>query len=388
MRAFTFLHRSAPTARRPRLGLETLEARDVPATQLYATGAGAGTPPQVVVRDATNTVVAQFMAFDPRFTGGVHVATGDVNGDGVTDVIVGAGPGGGPHVKVFDGAALLTGQPVELFSFFAYDAAFQGGVFVAGGDVNGDHHADIITGACPGGGPHVKAISGADGSELMSFFAYAPNVPFGVSVAADDMGGDNGGTPGGIGTAEIVTGAGPGGGPHVKVFDYEPTFAASHALTLASFYAFEESFRGGVNVATGFTTDNRDSSNFRYADIIAGRGPGGLPEVRVFRLLDAPNLPNGLPEFFYNQAASFLAYAPNVPFGVHVGSRFRPGQATDDIITGAGFGGQSHVRIWSGQVIGDLQSFVPTLNSEFMAYSPDFLGGVFVGGGQKLHATD
>ncbi|HEY1380174.1 MAG TPA: hypothetical protein VGF55_25455, partial [Gemmataceae bacterium] len=153
-------------------------------------------------------------------------------------------------------------------------------------------------------------------------------------------------------------------------------------------YAFEESFRGGVNVATGFTTDNRDSSNFRYADIIAGRGPGGPPEVRVFRLLDAPNLPNGLPQFFYNQAASFLAYAPDVNFGVNVASRFRPGEPTDDIVTGPEAGGP-HVRIWNGQVIGDLQSFVPTLQSEYMAFDPTtHVTGVFVGGGQRLSATE
>ncbi|HEY1378323.1 MAG TPA: VCBS repeat-containing protein, partial [Gemmataceae bacterium] len=153
----SFRPRSAPVAgRRPRLGLEVLESRDVPTTQLYATGPGPGGPPLVIVHNAANQVVAQFMAFDPRFTGGVSVATGDVNGDGVSDVIVGAGPGGGPHVRAINGATLLAGQVVDLFSFMAYDPRFTGGVNVAAGDVNGDGRADIITGAGPGGGPHVK----------------------------------------------------------------------------------------------------------------------------------------------------------------------------------------------------------------------------------------
>jgi hypothetical protein len=60
----------------------------------------------------------------------VRVAAADVNGDGVADVITAAGPGGGPHVRVFDGAALQAGQVVELFGLFAYNPAFTGGVYI------------------------------------------------------------------------------------------------------------------------------------------------------------------------------------------------------------------------------------------------------------------
>jgi FG-GAP-like repeat len=113
------------------------------------------------------------------------VTLGDVNGDGVADVIAGAGPGGGPHVRVFSGTDLT-----ELANLYAFDPAFGGGVRVAAGDVDGDGLADIIAGAGPGGGPHVRVLSGLDLSELASFYAYDPAFEGGVLVATGDIDGD------------------------------------------------------------------------------------------------------------------------------------------------------------------------------------------------------
>src|SRR5207302_5817343 len=120
----------------------------------------------VKVFDAlTGTVRAGFYAFDPHFAGGVRVAVGDVNGDGQKDIIVAAGLGGGPHVKVIDGTKIdqvqADGQIADsalLASFYAYDPSFLGGVYVAASDLNGDGKADVITGAGQGGGPRVKVI--------------------------------------------------------------------------------------------------------------------------------------------------------------------------------------------------------------------------------------
>ena len=53
-----------------------------------------------------------------------------------------------------------------------YAPGFRGGVRPALGDINGDGHVDIITGPGPTGGPHVRVFSGTDLSELASFFAY------------------------------------------------------------------------------------------------------------------------------------------------------------------------------------------------------------------------
>ncbi|MCA9071635.1 MAG: FG-GAP repeat protein, partial [Planctomycetaceae bacterium] len=141
---------------------------------------------------------------DIRFGGGVQVAVGDVNHDGTPDLITGAGPGGGPHVKVFNGTnfTLLDGP---LGSFFAFEPDFRGGVFVAASDINDDNHADIITGAGPGGGSHVKVFSGDDGSLLGSFFAFEMSFTGGVRVAANGK--------------EIIASRGPGSEAEVRVFD-------------------------------------------------------------------------------------------------------------------------------------------------------------------------
>ena len=169
------------------------------------TGAAAGGSHVKVFDGTSGELLRSFFSF-PGFLGGVTVATGDISGDGHDDIIVGAGAGSsGGHVKVFDGVS-----NTELRSFLAFPG-FTGGVFVAAGDVNGDAREDIISGAGAGGGPHVKVFDGQTHRELQSFFAYDPTFLGGVRVAAGDVNGD--------GFSDIITGAGPGGGPHVKVFD-------------------------------------------------------------------------------------------------------------------------------------------------------------------------
>src|SRR5260370_649803 len=76
----------------------------------------AGAPEVRVFSGLTGKVMTQFFAFDTTFTGGVNVATGDVDGDGVPDIIVGAGATGGPHVKVIDGTTLDVNHPLASFT--------------------------------------------------------------------------------------------------------------------------------------------------------------------------------------------------------------------------------------------------------------------------------
>jgi hypothetical protein len=94
--------------------LTPLEERAVPSTTpvdtteapaaIVAIGADAGNQPYVRVIDtATGQTKFSFLAYERSFRGGVRVATGDVNGDGVQDIITAPGPGGSPLIKVWDG---------------------------------------------------------------------------------------------------------------------------------------------------------------------------------------------------------------------------------------------------------------------------------------------
>ena len=261
----------------------------------YVYGAGpasAGGPAVKVVDETTGATLAEFFAFAPSFTGGVFVAVGDVNGDGVPDIIVGAGAGGGPEVKVIDGTKLnqVNAQgEIEntalLADFFAYAPTFTGGVSVAAADFNGDGKADVVTGAGPGGGPEVKVIDATklnqvnaqgeimDSTLLADFFAYAPNFTGGVFVAAGDING----------APDLITGAGAGGGPEVKVIDgtkLKDTVTSGSqmneimdAALLGDFFAYAPNFTGGVRVGTVEINGQ--------TDVITGAGPSGGPEVKV-----------------------------------------------------------------------------------------------------------
>jgi hypothetical protein len=289
----------------------------------------------VKVYDAkTGALKFDFFAYAPRFTGGVRVAVGDVNGDGVPDILTAPGPGGGPDIRIYDGkTGGLMGQ------FFAFNVNFTGGVYVAAGDVNADGRADIIVGADAGGGPQVRVFNGKDGSVLDSFFAYSPAFTGGVRVAAGDVNAD--------GYADIICGAGPGGGPNVSVY------SGRDGSLLRSFFAFRPDDTGGVYVAAG------DVNGDGHADVVAGAGASAA--VAVFSGADGSLL------------ESYNAYSAAFTGGVRVAATDRNGDGKADVTTAAGPGGGPDVRTVDGSSLQQID--------EFFAYSPAFNGGLYVAAG-------
>jgi len=135
----------------------------------------------------TGQVVFSFFAYDSGFHGGVFVAAADFNGDGKADVVTGAGPGGGPARH----ASSAGRTRPRLFNFFAYDAGFHGGVFVAAGERDRRRHARRgDRGPAPAAGRPSRRFDGKTGAELLSFYAFDAKYAGGVTVAVGDVDGD------------------------------------------------------------------------------------------------------------------------------------------------------------------------------------------------------
>jgi hypothetical protein len=192
-----------------------------------------------------------FVAFPNLYKLGVKLALGDVDGDGVLEIIAGAGPSllNPARVKVFKidtsggiGHWSIVSTLSDFIVNFGDWYPYLLGVNVAAGDVDGDGVAEIIVGAGPG--PLQKAVVAVykgDGTFTGTRFeAYPSNdYRFGVNVAARDLDGD--------GIADIITGLGPSPFHEswVRVFNGDGTLLSD------GFLAFPESTKFGVKVSSG-----------------------------------------------------------------------------------------------------------------------------------------
>jgi len=298
--------RNLGTKPRTILNLEGVEDRLTPAG-IAAIGSQPGTVALVTVFDADTKAQKFTISPFPGFTGGVNVAVGDVTGDGTADIVVGAGAGGGPLVNVYDGT-----DGSFLKSFVAGDEASRAGVSVAAGDIDQDGLADIVTGSIRNGQPLLQAFkfsdlsvirsltpftgaasitvaagdvngdgtpdliagsganvasavavfSGTDSSVLRSFAPFESTFLGGVFVATGDVNADN--------KADVIVAAATLGGPRISVF------SGLNGTVSANFFAYDANLRDGA-FAVAYNADTTGN-----LDLATTNGPNNPPDPKAF----------------------------------------------------------------------------------------------------------
>jgi hypothetical protein len=252
------------------------------------TAPGPGGGPDIRLFDGqVGNKFGEFLAYDYHFDTGVYVAAGDFNGDGKADIVTSPDQGGGPDIRIFDGASAATGAaPPMIGEFLAYSYFFQGGVRIAVGNVSGTG-LDIITSPGPGGGPDIRVFQGDSGTMIQEFLAYDYHFDTGVFVSAADVNGD--------GKADIITSPDQGGGPDIRVFN-----GAVPGQMIQEFLAYNYGFLGGVRVAALNINGT--------TDIFTTPGSTGGPELESFQALTSSVLD------------AFFIYSPTLTTGVYVGA--------------------------------------------------------------------
>lgn len=255
-------------------------------------GSAAGYPPNVRIFTTGGTLLREFLAYATGLRAGVRVAVCDLDGNGMAEIITIPGKGAPPHVRIFSGQGQAQGS-----GFFALNGKFRGGASLACGNVSGDGQAEIIVSALEGGGPHVT-VQTATGRVLGSFMAYNRNFRGGIELGLADLDGN--------GTLEILT-VPARGRSHVQFFT-----GAGRRMS-PGFFAFEPGFAGGATITGG------DANGDGKDEIVVGSGPGRVNEVRVFTKRGV-------------RTKVIRPYAPSVRSGIRVSGHDLDADMKDEVI--------------------------------------------------------
>ena len=260
-------------------------------------------------------------AINPFLGGGgsVRAVAADFNGDGTPDLAFGAGPGGTAAVRVLNGR---TGG--DLVGVTEVLGGFGGGTYLAAGDADGDGRAELAVSADAGGGTRVSLfrVSSRGLTKAADFLAFDDPVFRGGSrVALADIDKD--------GAADLIVGAGIGGGPRVAVYKGQSVVAGRPTRQVPDFFALDPTLRSGVFV----TAADLDADG--YADLAYGTGDTGGPRVRVISGQVLTANPRTDP-FTLPALADFFALDPDDRRGLRLGARDLDGDGVAELIAASG----------------------------------------------------
>ncbi len=233
------------------------------------------------------------------------------------------------RVEKMTGSPYFNGSFVRVFNkygdptrngFFIYEKEYRGGNVIANQDLDNNGSIETIV-----ADKSKITIYDANRNVLRNIYPYGQSYNLGINFSLNDFEND--------GFFEITTGTMKGYSPLVKIFDY------TGKVLNDGFDAYAHGYKGGVNVAVCDTNGNGQK------EIVTGAGHMGGPQVRIFDK-------NGKV-----LSGGFFAYNKNFRGGVNVGCGDIDGNGIDEIVTGAGYGGSSHVRYF---------------NSKFEPLSPGF----------------
>jgi hypothetical protein len=247
------------------------------------TAAGTGVPVKIWALNPDGTIgdlIDSKRVFGSR---GVFVAAGDFNNDGLDELIT-AAASGSPNVKVWhdsDADLKVFDSPGAVESFLAYPSGFHGGVRVASDNVTNSGGEDLVTAQGPGG-RQVKIWTDTDGDARVSdlvdnpifdqFNAYPSSFNGGVFVAAGQMSGVGGGG------AEVIVA--PGAGTQkLKIYtDSNASGKVSDNPVFESFFPYGSSWNKGVRPGAGDT----DHSGFLVEVLTAPGASAGSKPVKIY----------------------------------------------------------------------------------------------------------
>jgi len=169
-----------------------------------------------------------FYPYGSQYLGAVSVTAIDTNGDGKYEIATGTGAGVPPHVKVFND------RMQTLASFYAFGVNYTAGINLSAGDLNNDGRQELIVATNGGVQATVKVFNPLNPAQVRQtsvFPGFTGKIDIGVVNYRNN------------GQLAIIVGAGPGAQPAVSILN------GLNFAIIDAYFAFEESFRGGVSVA-------------------------------------------------------------------------------------------------------------------------------------------